>query len=95
LFVRRAAEGVPISGPIGIGNCSDGALVASRGWQRPFDDPIPYRAVANSFAHSIVAAKIIRVGISQAEAAEVEYREKRSSLGTAKAGARSMTEAGN
>ena len=34
------ASGAPISGPIGIGN-SDGALVADRGWKRPFDEPIP------------------------------------------------------
>jgi hypothetical protein len=41
LSARRAAGGEPISGPIGIGNCSDGALVASRGWKRRFDEPIP------------------------------------------------------
>ncbi len=29
--VRRAAKGVPISGPIGIGNYRDGARVAERG----------------------------------------------------------------
>jgi hypothetical protein len=28
--VRRAAEGAPISGPIGIGNCRDGAPAAER-----------------------------------------------------------------
>src|SRR5438552_4655224 len=39
--VRRAAEGVPIYGRIGIGNCPGGARVADRGWQRRFDDPIP------------------------------------------------------
>ena len=39
--VRRAAEGAPISGRIGIGSCPGGALVAYRGWKRRFDDPIP------------------------------------------------------
>jgi hypothetical protein len=40
LSAKRAAEGAPISGPIGIGNYRDGALVAS-GWKRRFEEPIP------------------------------------------------------
>jgi len=39
--VRRAAGEAPISGPIGIGNYRDGALVADRGWKRRFQEPIP------------------------------------------------------
>jgi hypothetical protein len=38
---RRAADEVPISGRIGIGNYRGGALVPELGWQHRFDDPIP------------------------------------------------------
>jgi hypothetical protein len=38
--VGRVANGAPISGPIGIGNCHDGAPMVS-GWKRRFEEPIP------------------------------------------------------
>jgi hypothetical protein len=63
--VRRAAEGAPISGQIGIGNCSDGAPVVNRGWKRRFDEPIPLPR-----GHQLVTLQDAGTYITKHEAAE-------------------------